>query len=164
MGRNNKKSCEEGESVKTEFQNAVEQTSEISKAYCKGLQALKSNEARLLIPANTRNVDGSVDIDAAVKAIYPNASRWDYVIGYSGKICFVEVHPAYTSEVQIIRSKFTWLKQWVKEKAPLLDGMPKISPTYIWIQSGKGGILPGSRQAKELAKIGLKPISYFKLV
>jgi len=116
-----------------------------------------------VVPTHTQDVDGSVDIDHAVESLYGDDPRWDYAIGYDGKICFVEIHPAYTSEVRKMISKLEWLKKWLKDKAPLLDDMQKISPAYIGIQSGRCAILPGSRQAKELAEAGLKPVPFFKL-
>lgn len=102
--------------------------------------------------------DGSVDIDSLTAREYHDANRWDYAIGYNGKVFFAEIHPAYTSEVLRVIQKMKWLKVWLQEKAPLLDALPKGNPSFSWIQSGKGGILPGSKQAKLAAANGLKPI------
>lgn len=155
---------DKNDKTKAVFQNAVKCTPEISDAYANGLQALKRGETMSVNPTNTYDVDGSVDIDEAVKKIYPNEARWDYAIGYNGKVYFIEIHPAYTSEVGIMKKKLVWLKNWLKNKAPLLNSIPKSSPAYIWIQSGKCAILPNSKQAKELAYIGLKPVPRIKLV
>ena len=141
------------------FEDAVRATSDISSAYRKGLKALKHADSAKVKSSDSRKLDGSVDIDGAVKAIYPEANRWDYAIGYDSKVCFVEVHPAYTSEIEVVIKKFQWLTGWLKDTASGLDGIPKRTPAYVWIQSGKCAILPTSNQAKKLASIGLpKPV------
>lgn len=149
--------------AKSGFQKAVEGTPDISTAYRSGLQALKRSDRGVFDVADTRFLDGSVDIDTAVQEKYPNDNRWDYAIGYSGKVCYVEVHPAYTSEVSVVENKLRWLKTWLKEKAPLLDAIPKATPAFVWAQTGKGAILPQSSQAKRLATLGIKVTRVHKL-
>ena len=141
--------------AKSGFQKAVEGTPDISTAYRSGLQALKRSDRSSVTVTDTMNLDGSLDIDTAVKEKYPNDNRWDYDIGYSGKVCYVEVHPAYTSEVSTIEKKLKWLKVWLKEKASSLDAIPKATPPFVWAQTGKGAILPQSSQAKKLATLGI---------
>ena len=145
------------------FQKAVAQTSDVAQGYRKGLQALRRNETSLSVAANPQKLDGSLDIDSTVKHLYPESSRWDYAVCYDLKVCFVEVHPAYTSEVQTMKQKLSWLKAWLTEKAPAINALPTHSQKYVWVQSGKSAILPNSRQAKELASIGLKPVPVCKL-
>ena len=148
---------------KSDFQKAVEGTPEISTAYRSGLQALKRSDRGAFDVADTRLLDGSVDIDTAVQEKYPNENRWDYAIGYSGKVCYVEVHPAYTSEVSVVENKLRWLKIWLKENAPLLDAIPKATPAFVWAQTGKGAILPRSSQARKLATMGIAVTPVCKL-
>lgn len=148
---------------KSIFQKAVEGTPDISTAYRSGLQALKRSDRGVFDVADTRLLDGSVDIDTAVQGKYPKENRWDYAIGYSGKVCYVEVHPAYTSEVSTIEKKLRWLKTWLKEKGPLLDAIPKAIPAFVWAQTGKGGILPRSSQARKLAAMGVTVTPVCKL-
>lgn len=149
--------------AKSSFQKAVEGTPDISTAYRSGLQALKRSDRGAIVVTDTRLLDGSVDVDTAVQEKYPNDNRWDYAIGYSGKVCYVEVHPAYTSEVSTIEKKLRWLKTWLKEKAPLLDAIPKATPAFVWAQTGKGGILPRSSQARKLATMGITIAPVHKL-
>ncbi len=148
---------------KTAFQLAVESTPDVASAYQRGLQALRRNEVGLITAADPRLIDGSVNIDKAVETLYPDVNRWDYVIGYGNKVCFVEVHPAFTSEVSKMKQKLQWLKIWLKEKAAPIDSMQKLSPGFVWIQTKQVAILPGSKQARELATLGLKPVRGFKL-
>lgn len=149
--------------VKSNFQKAVEGTTDIETGYRCGLQALKSSERSSVVAADPRLLDGSVDIDTAVKEKYPSDNRWDYAIGYSGKVCYVEVHPAYTSEVSMIAKKLKWLKMWLKSNASSLYAIPQTAPAFIWLQTGKGGILPESSQARRLAALGIKVTPYHKL-
>lgn len=149
--------------AESSFQKAVEGTPDISTAYRSGLQALKRSDRGAIVVTDTRLLDGSVDVDTAVQEKYPNDNRWDYAIGYSGKVCYVEVHPAYTSEVSTIEKKLRWLKTWLKEKAPLLDAIPKATPAFVWAQTGKGGILPRSSQARKLATMGITIAPVHKL-
>ena len=148
---------------KSDFQKAVEGTPDISTAYRSGLQALKRSDRSLITVSDPWILYGSVDIDTAVQEKYPNDNRWDYAIGSSGKVCYVEVHPAYTSEVSVVENKLKWLKTWLKEKAPLLDAIPKAIPAFVWAQTGKGAILPQSSQAKKLATWGIKVTRVHKL-
>lgn len=149
--------------AKSKFQQAVENTPEVSNAYKLGLQALKKGETEKIIVADSKKLDGSVNIDSALMDPYKDANRWDYVIGYDSKVCFVEIHPACTSDVTTMIAKLEWLKSWLKNKAPEINNLPKIEPTYNWIQSGNCSILPNSRQYKKLATFGLKPMKVFRL-
>ena len=145
------------------FQDAVQATSDTSSAYRKGLQALRRADSAKIKPGDSCKIDGSVDIDCAVKTLYPDANRWDYVIGYDSKVCFVEVHPAYTSEIDTVIKKYRWLTGWLKDKASKIDGLSKMTPAYVWVQSGKCAILPTSNQAKKLASIGFpKPVLHLQ--
>lgn len=149
--------------AKSKFQQAIENTPEVSNAYKPGLQALQKGETGKIIVVGSKKLDGSIDIDSALKDVYKDANRWDYVIGYDSKVCFVEIHPAFTSEVTTMIAKLTWLKSWLKDKAPEINNLPKIAPTYTWIQSGKCAIIPGSREEKKLATYGLKPMKVLRL-
>jgi len=141
---------------KSEFQIAVEGTTEISTAYKAGLQALKSCDKQKISASDSHKLNGSVDIDSAVKDLYPEENRWDYAIGYDDKVCFVEVHPASTSEVETMLKKLSWLKQWLKNKAPKLSSIKKTKEPYIWLSTKSIHILPNSSYSKKLATSGIK--------
>lgn len=147
---------------KSEFQIAVEGTAEISTAYKAGLQALKSCDKQKISASDSYKLNGSVDIDSAVKDSYPEENRWDYAIGYDNKVCFVEVHPASTTEVETMLKKLSWLKQWLKNKAPKLSSMEKTQEPYIWLSTKSTHILQNSRYSKKLSKFGIKLTSTHK--
>lgn len=93
------------------FKAAIASTPLLKNAYKDGLQALGSYSVKVK-PTDTKKCEGSVDIDAAVKSVYPEESRWDYAIGYDGKTYFVEIHSAETSQVTPVLNKYTWLKDF----------------------------------------------------
>ncbi|MDE6695413.1 MAG: hypothetical protein K2K25_00875 [Muribaculaceae bacterium] len=136
-------------SGKSPFKNAIAKCSLIKNAYMPGLSALKGNSKHVK-PADPKLVAGSVDIDDALKIMYPNESRWDYVVGYSDEAFFIEVHPAGTSNVSEMVNKVKWLKNWLASSAPDLNKLHK-SKVYYWIPSGGVSILSGSVQYKRIA-------------
>lgn len=81
------------------FKDAVLKCDEIKDALRSGLSALRAN-SKVVKPRDTKLLEGSVDIDEAVKALRPGESRWDYVVGYSNEAFFIEVHPAGSSNVE----------------------------------------------------------------
>lgn len=149
--------------AKSKFQKTIEAIDDVSSAYKSGLQALKTSERGKVIAVDPSLLDGSVDIDLAVKKKYPAENRWDYAFGYSGKVCYVEVHPAYTSEVTKFLQKLNWLKNWLKLQAPELNSIPKLSPGYVWVYTKKAAILPQSTEARKIAQAGVKLVSVHKL-
>lgn len=135
----------------TTFKSIVQAIPAIAGAYREGLQALESKDAGKVKPQNPRKLSGSVYLDKCLKTTNPHDARWDYVIGYSEKAYFVEVHPANTSNVDEVVKKKKWLDVWLKTNA--LDLKAMMSGTgYYWIASGKVAILPNSPQARKIAK------------
>ncbi len=117
------------------FVDAVQDTPEIAACLKPGLQALGPDRNRIKVDT-TRALEGSVNIDKCLEKLYPNDSRWDYVLGYKGRIYYVEVHPAgSTGEVKNVIAKCVWLKQWRKRSAQNLEDLEHRS-TYHWVSSG----------------------------
>ena len=143
------------QNMANKFKEAVESTEEVKNGYRQGLQALKKTDRSKLSCSDTSKLDGSLDIDTQVKALYPNSDRWDYAISYSGKVCYYEVHPAETSEVTKMIGKITWLKQWLKDKAPAINVLSANYPKYVWVSSGRVNVLPTSREAKRISSSGI---------
>lgn len=136
------------------FKEAVEATKDIAVGYCRGLKGLGANSVCIQLQ-NAQKANGSVDIDATTKTLYPTDARWDYVIGYDEKGYFVEVHPANTSNIREMVNKKKWLERWLVEKAPRLKEL-KANELYYWIPSGKCAILPTSPQFKQISLHKLK--------
>lgn len=135
----------------TTFKSIVQAIPAIAGAYREGLQALESKDAGKVKPQNPRKLSGSVYLDKCLKTTNPHDARWDYVIGYSEKAYFVEVHPANTSNVDEVVKKKKWLDVWLKTNALDLKAM-MAGTGYYWIASGKVAILPNSPQARKIAK------------
>lgn len=131
------------------FISAVDSCAEIKGKARPGISAM-GNDSILLHVDYPRLIDGSLDIDNAVKKLYPYASRWDYAIGYNGKVYFIEIHPADTKNVDEMIKKVKWLKEWLKDKAPQLKSLHSCG-VYHWIPTGRVKISPNSRQYLKIA-------------
>ena len=153
---NNKRKKEQIEvgMTKCAFQEAIENTEEVKNGFCVGKQAIKSIDRSKVVATNNK-VQGSLDIDSQVRALYPNEPRWDYALSYDDKIYFFEVHPAETSEVDKVVNKVKWLKCWLKTQAPKINKLPKAEHPYTWVQSGRYAILPTAREKMKLSVSGI---------
>ncbi len=139
------------------FKEKVENTHDIEGCYYQGLNALRKSDRQKIFVNNTRNLNGSVDIDTCLKEKYPHAHRWDYVLGYSNSVYFVEIHPAKSSEIQVVADKLKWLKDWKKD-TPFRD-----DNRFFWIAAGKIRILPRSKDFKKIHSLGINLIKILHL-
>ncbi len=133
------------------FKDKVNQTQEIKNCYKPGLKALehsgKQKHSNKIKVKDTRKLEGSVNLDNCLKEKYPNANRWDYMFGYKTQTYFVEIHPAYDSQVKKIIEKKKWLTSW-KSTTPF-----KNDNKFYWLPSGKSAV--SQRQRKILSKQGV---------
>ena len=143
------------------FKKAVEATPDIKDGYCDGLQALGKNSKRVNA-SDTRLLNGSVDIDACTEKLYPNESRWDYVVGFDSHAYFLEIHPAKTREVESMIKKKQWLDSWLSAKAPTLKDLA-VTNVFYWIPSGGCDIIATSSQSRKLAQSKIKIVKILKL-
>lgn len=141
--------------VKCAFQVAIENTEEVKDGFRVGKQAIKSIDRSKIDAADKDKLQGSLDIDSQVKALYPDEPRWDYALSYNDKIYYFEVHPAETSEVEKVVNKVKWLKCWLKTKATEINKLPKSEHPYTWVQSGRYAILPTAREKMKLSVLGI---------
>jgi hypothetical protein len=140
------------------FKRAVARTPNLQNAWQPGLQALRARDRQHIQPENPRRLRGSADIDAALRATEPRASRWDYAIGYQHTnrreeyIYWVETHTGSDEQIKIVLEKLEWLKNWLRH-----DGQPlaAFKRDFIWISSGHTLFTTGSAQVKMLAQQGL---------
>jgi len=116
-----------------------------------GTQALGAH-SRSISAHDTRALAGSVDLDACLKAQYPNAHRWDFAVGYGEcrLLAFVEVHGA---KVNDILAKKEWLDNFLRGQGAMLREWAK-QTAFVWVPT-RGGFRKGSRQAKALASKGI---------
>lgn len=149
--------------AKCAFQIAVENTPDVKCGFCVGLKAVKNSDRNKVDATDPRKIQGSLDIDGQVKEIYPDKNRWDYALSYDDKIYFFEVHPASTSDVDTVIKKLTWLKEWLKNKAPQINKLQKGNQPYTWVPTDGYAILSSGSYAKKLAVKGIKVANSLKL-
>ena len=141
------------------FKQAVEVIELLADAWRSGLGALRGADRQHIDAKNTRRLTGSVDLDTCLEESCPNDPRWDYGIGHrptnlnSETVYWVEVHPGNAGEVNALLQKLAWLKVWLKNSAPALDGMRR---EFIWVSSGKTSFTLSAPQQKRFALQGLQ--------
>lgn len=145
------------------FKKAVETTKDIENCFQAGLKALGKYSSKIVL-RDPKKCCGSVDIDGCVTKKYPQDNRWDYAICYDGDVFFAEVHSANTGEVSTVLRKLQWLRNWLNLNAPEINKLRARSKTpFYWIQSNGNHILPNSKQARQVAISGLRPVAILQL-
>jgi hypothetical protein len=142
------------------FTEAIHSTPSLMGALQSGLKALKTNSG-YVVCNNPRTITGSLDLDSTLKDDLPNDPRWDYGVGQKlgrpgqngEKIWWIEIHPASSTHVQPIIDKALWLRQWLRDNAPLLCEFPS---ELVWVSTGKVFIQASSPQARKLAMHGVR--------
>ncbi|WP_448338275.1 hypothetical protein [Chloroflexus aurantiacus] len=142
------------------FQSAIAHSVGLEHAFQPGLQALGTN-SRVVHCDNTRRITGSVDLDTALRVVYPNDYRWDYGVGVQSKqgekAVWIEVHPASTSEVETVLCKLSWLKSWLRDRGSLELRQMTSPNAFYWVATAGGvHISQNSPQARRLAQSGLR--------
>lgn len=146
------------------FEDAVKDAAPpLSTVFQPGKQALKGEHRQRVRCRVPSRITGSIDVDAALADAQPQASRWDYGIGYrpphgDERALWVEVHPAATSDVDTVLRKLAWLKAYLRESAPALDALTVAdagSKPFVWLATGRVRITPNSRHARLLRQSGL---------
>lgn len=139
------------------YKDAVNSIEDLRVSLSPGLQAMGGYSQYVKIQ-DTREINGSVDIDKSYECLYPNDNRWDYSLGYRNRAFFVEVHPAYTGEVETVLKKLGWLKKWLSEDGkPLCEIKSDLKP-FIWIYTGKFDILKNTAQYRAAVQNGIMPV------
>ena len=146
------------------FRDAVASTAEIADDLRDGLDALTKAHKSSIVAPDAKRVTGSVDIDAALRSAYPNATRWDYAIGYrinskDDKAFFVECHRAKVDEVPRVLQKKQWLQDWMRSKP-----MDRLRPRrFVWVSAGGIKIPTNSPHRRTLNMQGLQLVRRLKL-
>lgn len=131
-----------------DFKSIIVQTELLKNCYQGGLQALGKNSSKIALE-DTKKCSVSVDIDTCLKQKYPGDSRWDYVVSYQKKAYFVEIHPAFTTEVELLLKQIGLKIFWIKKE---VADLKKIAhETLYWIPTDKYAIR-GGRYERLLAQ------------
>jgi hypothetical protein len=139
------------------FRSAVAATPEIASHYRAGLQALPGARRTLIRISVGRRLDGSVNIDKALRHAKPNDPRWDYGVGIkpradNGRAIWIEIHPASSSHVDPVLRKLAWLRDWLRNEATRLH---RIKARYVWLATGTVALPRNSPKRKLIAEQGL---------
>lgn len=143
------------------FQQAVEATPHLSGAFQVGLRALRAQDKTHIVAEDTRKFSGSVDIDAALRRVEPDANRWDFAIAYEHSnrkaevIYWVELHTASDSEIKVVIKKALWLRGWLKVDGSKLSGF---ECDIVWVSSGATSFQLTGPQRKQMAQAGLQHV------
>lgn len=143
------------------FQQAVEQTPDVSGAWQAGLQALLEGDRNRIQTAHPRNLRGSVNVEECLTKRYPTQRQWDYAVGFQpanleGEVIYwIEVHSANEGEVTVVLGKLSALKSWLEGNGRRLKAMRR---SFIWISSNKTSFTSRSPQAHLMAREELKQV------
>jgi len=121
-----------------------------------GLQAIKKGEGRGKIKADDQSkVLGSVCLDEDCKKAEPNASRWDYAVGYyrneASHVFYIEEHAADTHAVREMDRKFQWLKDFLNRESS--NELSRLTREYHWLQHAGFHIRKHDPQYKLLLRL-----------
>ena len=151
------------------FEEIVKEISSIKNCYNKGLDALDSKD-RKDIRSVKGKFCGSVFLDECQTGPRPEGEkRWDYIICHSGKLYFVEVHSAQTTNVSELEGKAKMLNIFLSGEGAALKALKDPAFPNIWLASPKtkvdirhaGITLTGADRNRYLAQKGL--VLYTKL-
>lgn len=135
------------------FRKAVERTPAIAAHFKPGLQALRGEHHSLVRSSEPRHIDGSVDLDKALRQLRPRDPRWDYGVGcWRTEAIWIEVHPASSSHVDDVLKKLRWLRSWLENEAPALW---QLKARFIWLATGSVALPVNSPKRRVLAAAGL---------
>jgi hypothetical protein len=142
------------------FRKAVNATQELSGAYRSGIRALTEVDRNRVECVQTRRLRGSVNLETRLRDYYPNEPIWDYGVGWRVDMkndcaVWIEVHPASSGHVESVINKVKWLKIWLQTTAPALGRLTRRNDGYVWIASGRVLLQKTSRQARQLASVGI---------
>lgn len=141
------------------FKKDVKKTPNLKTAWRAGLGALRAQDRPHVVAEDTRQLKGSVDVDAALQHREPNAHRWDFAIGYRHTnrarecVYWVEIHTASDREVNVVLNKLRWLREWLAGDGRLLA---RFERDFIWVSSGATSFTLGAPQLKQFAQLGLQ--------
>lgn len=154
----------------SEFKAAIHAVGNpVAEAWRLGKQALAKGHKDLVCCTDGKENrwSGSIELDAALEKHpkHAQANRWDYGLGYvdtnnAERALWVEVHSAYTSEVDCVIKKLKWLKEFLNQQScSNLKKLTNATPEkyrYVWVASGRYDIPAHAPQLRRLREHGLE--------
>lgn len=149
--------------MKSPLEAACDATPDLNGCFCLGLGALKSCKDKICAD-NPRKLTGSVDIDGSLVQKYPEDNRWDYAVEHNGKTIFVEIHPATSGgELNKMIAKVDWLKNWIRESAPVLEEIRAKDQPYYWVITNRFYMIFNTPEKHKLALNNIKIVKILTL-
>ena len=142
------------------FREAVAQTPNLETAWRNGLRALRRQDRRHIEAEDPRRLRGSADVDKALQRVEPQANRWDFAIAYQHTnvrgefIYWVETHTGTDQEIEVVRKKHEWLRNWLAREGRALSA-ENFPQEFYWVPSGATAFTKGAKQVKILAQEGI---------
>lgn len=139
------------------FAGDVDATEGLAGAHRSGLGALSGSAASHVSVRPETRLSGSVDLDSALRPLFPTAARWDYVIGRKqGRkrdlLHWIEIHPASGGKnVGEVAAKVQWLRGWLAGTP--LAAYPR---RLVWVASGRAAFNARDPKLKALALAGVQ--------
>ncbi len=124
--------------------------------YEAGLLAIRRGEGKGQIRAeDPGKVLGSCNMDLDCRSAFPNANRWDYVIGYDRHheaiAFYVEVHSAISNQVSQMAKKLDWLNAFLLRDTN--TKLQRLQREYHWVASGRVRIPRHTPQYRALQRL-----------
>jgi hypothetical protein len=141
-------------SLATPIRKALEEQSPLQQAVRDGLGACKDAH-RAYIDENLRAAFAdSLDCDEAMRAIYPDDHRWDYLFGYrpSGVVIGLEPHSAKEDQISTVIEK---RKAALEQLRPHLKEGARVE-TWLWVASGTVHFADTEKARRRLDQSGIK--------
>jgi hypothetical protein len=141
-----------GKRPRTPIRAALRPGSSLLPSVKNGLAALQ--KASIVHRDVRQDFGDSLDLDAELRADYPNENRWDYVLGHmpSRELIGVEPHSAHTNEVSVVIAK----KQAAatRLRAHLRDG--RSVTRWFWVASDNVAINDLDKTRRQLDQHGIE--------
>lgn len=119
-----------------------------------GKQALTSVAQTAVRESKVRIAD-SLDLDGATKPLHPDKHRWDYLLGTNHSerpILAVEVHPARSSEVDVLIKKKRNAETVLASELTADHRVRR----WLWLASGRSSFTSTGPEARRLAAAGIR--------
>lgn len=136
------------------LRSALKGSSPLQSCVENGLDAFLAQDKSLIEKSERPRVVDSLDLDAATRAAFPDANRWDYILSISRsvEVIGIEPHTAKDSEISTVRRK--------KENAQTflvghLHSRYRVLRWY-WVSHGRTQFSVMEKAQRQLAKSGIK--------
>lgn len=118
-----------------------------------GMGAFLARDKKLIDPAQRTRIGDSLDLDRALKLLFPTDRRWDYVFSVptNATLVALEPHHAKDSEISVLIEK---KKAAAVHLRAHLDPKRRIAK-WLWVSHGKASFSRMERTTRLLAQAGI---------